>query len=147
MRFSTKGRYGVRAMLDIALNSAEGPVLMRDIAARQGISAQYLEHLISPLIKAGLMRSMRGARGGLFLAKQPEDIILSEVIEILEGSLAPVECVDNPRVCERSSSCVTRDLWQDMKNAALGVLSSVTLRDLMERHQKKVHLNPDVYSI
>jgi Rrf2 family transcriptional regulator, cysteine metabolism repressor len=147
MRFSTKGRYGVRAMLDIALNSAEGPVLMRDIAARQGISAQYLEHLISPLIKAGLLRSMRGARGGLFLAKQPEDIILSEVIEILEGSLAPVECVDNPRVCERSSSCVTRDLWQDMKNAALGVLSSVTLRDLMERHQKKVHLNPDVYSI
>lgn len=147
MRFSTKGRYGVRAMLDIALNSSEGPVLMRDIASRQSISAQYLEHLISPLIKAGLLRSRRGARGGLFLARAPEDIRLSEVIEILEGSLAPVECVDNPLVCQRSASCATRDIWVDIKNAALGVLAPLTLRDLMERHHEKVRSNLDIYSI
>jgi Rrf2 family cysteine metabolism transcriptional repressor len=150
MRFSTKGRYGVRALLDVALNSGQGPVLLKDVARRQGISAQYLEHLISPLIKAGFLRSMRGARGGLTMAKPPGEIRLSRVIEILEGSIAPVECVDNPQICPRSDYCVTRDVWEDMKRAMLEVLDSLTVEDLMERHRRKEKTRSsaeDIYAI
>src|SRR4030042_3121186 len=122
MRLSTKGRYGVRALLDVALHNETGPVLLKDIARRQDVSAQYLEHLISPLIKAGILRSRRGSRGGMSLGRTPDEINLSQVVEILEGSLAPVECVDNPEVCSRSSSCVTRDVWVELKAATVGVL-------------------------
>lgn len=137
MRLSTKGRYGVRALIDIALNGDSGPVLLKDIANRQGISAQYLEHLVAPLIRAGILRSIRGARGGMALAKPPEQIKLSRVIEVLEGSVAPVECVDNPALCNRSNECAARDVWGDMKAAILGVLDSVTLKDLMDRQRSK----------
>lgn len=137
MRLSTKGRYGVRALVDIALNGDGGPVLLKDIANRQGISAQYLEHLVAPLIRAGILRSIRGARGGMALAKPPEQIKLSRVIEVLEGSVAPVECVDNPALCNRSNECAARDVWGDMKAAILGVLDSVTLKDLMDRQRSK----------
>jgi Rrf2 family cysteine metabolism transcriptional repressor len=147
MKLSTKGRYGVRALLDIALNCESGPVLLKDIAKRQGISAQYLEHLVSPLIKAGVVRSIRGARGGITLAKSPEEIRLSQVIEILEGSVAPVECVDDPGICSRSSFCVTRDVWEELKRAMVGVLDSVTLKDLVERHKEKGQPKSGVYSI
>jgi len=147
MRFSTKGRYGVRALLDVALNSDGGPVLLRDVARRQGISAQYLEHLIAPLIKAGFIRSMRGARGGLTLGKPPRDIPLSRIIDILEGSLAPVECVDNPDICPRSEYCVTRDIWEEMKQAMQDVLDPLTLEDLMARHRKKTKGAEDIYAI
>ena len=137
MRLSTKGRYGVRALLDVALNGEKGPVLLKEIAQRQDVSAQYLEHLISPLIKAGVLRSQRGSRGGISLSRIPEDIRLSQVVEILEGSVAPVECVDNSDVCPRSASCATRDVWVEMKAAAVGVLGSITLKDLVERHKRK----------
>ncbi len=147
MRLSTKGRYGVRALLDVALNSKAGPVLLKDIARRQDVSAQYLEHLISPLIRAGILRSQRGSRGGISLGKMPEDISLSQVVEILEGSVAPVECVDNPDICSRSDSCVTRDVWVEMKAATVGVLEAITLKDLMERQKRKAGGRADVYSI
>jgi len=147
MKFSTKGRYGVRALLDVALNSKGSPVLLRDVARRQGVSAQYLEHLIAPLIKAGFLRSMRGARGGLTLGKPPRDIELSRVIDILEGSLAPVECVDNPDLCPRSDYCVTRDVWDEMKRAMQDVLDSLTLEDLITRHKKKIKGREDIYDI
>jgi Rrf2 family protein len=137
MRLSTKGRYGVRALLDVALNGEKGPVLLKDIARRQDVSGQYLEHLISPLIKAGVLRSQRGSRGGISLGRIPEDINLSQVVEILEGSVAPVECVDNSDVCARSASCATRDVWVEMKAVAVGVLASITLKDLVERHKRK----------
>src|SRR5512136_1641075 len=128
MRLSTKGRYGVRALVDIAINGDDGPVLLKDIAKRQGISAQYLEHLVAPLIRAGILRSIRGAKGGIALARAPEEIRLSHVIEVLEGSVAPVECVDNPALCARSDECATRDVWSDIKAAILGVLDSITLK-------------------
>lgn len=147
MRLSTKGRYGVRALLDVALNSKAGPVLLKDIARRQDVSAQYLEHLISPLIRAGILRSQRGSRGGISLGKVPEDISLSQVVEILEGSVAPVECVDNPGICARSDSCVTRDVWVEMKAATVGVLEAITLKDLMERQKRKAGKRADAYSI
>ena len=137
MKLSTRGQYGARALLDIALHYDGNPVLLKDIAKRQAISVQYLEHLISPLIKAGVVRSMRGARGGVTLAKLPEEIKLSQVIQILEGSTAPVECVDDPKVCPRSDFCVTRDVWEEMKRAMTRVLESTTLQDLVERQREK----------
>ena len=147
MRLSTKGRYGVRALLDIALNGDGGPVLLRDIAKRQDISAQYLEHLVAPLIRAGILRSIRGAKGGIALAKPPEQIRLSQVIEVLEGSVAPVECVDNAALCSRSNECVTRDVWSDVKAAIMGVLESLTVKDLMDRQKARFPSKSETYSI
>jgi Rrf2 family protein len=147
MRLSTKGRYGVRALVDIALNSDGAPVLLKDIAKRQGISAQYLEHLVAPLIRAGILRSIRGAKGGIALARPPEEIRLDRVIEVLEGSVAPVECVDNAGLCARSDECATRDVWIDIKAAIMGVLESLTVKDLMERQKAKSPSKSETYSI
>ena len=133
--------------MDIALNSDGGPVLLKDIARRQDISAQYLEHLVAPLIRAGILRSIRGAKGGIALAKPPEEIRLSRVIEVLEGSLAPVECVDNAALCARSAQCVTRDVWGEIKAAIMGVLESLTLKDLMDRQRAKAPSKSETYSI
>ena len=136
MKLSTRGRYGTRLLLDLALHQG-GPVLLKDIARREQISLWYLEHLITPLITAGIIRSTRGARGGVSLAKAPDRIKLSEVIQLLEGSVAPVECVNNPEICARSKLCVTRDVWSELKKAINGVLESTTLRDLVERQKRK----------
>jgi len=147
MKLSTKGRYATRALLDLALNQGERPVLLKDIAQRQQISLSYLEHLVAPLIAGGLVRSTRGARGGVSLAKPPEEIRLSEVIQLLEGSVAPVECVDNPGICRRSTSCVTRDIWGELKQALDGVLESTTLQDLVERQRRKEQPKQGMYYI
>ncbi len=147
MRLSTKGRYGIRAMLDLALNSSEGPVLLRDIAKRQEVSEKYLEHSISALRKAGLVRSIRGARGGYVLAKLPSQIRLSEIMEVLEGSMAPVECVDDPQVCQRAQLCVTRDIWAKMKEAIDNILESITLQDMVEQQNRKKNSKAIVYNI
>lgn len=147
MRLSTKGRYGARAMLDLALNSGEGPILLRDIARRQEVSEKYLEHSITALRKAGLVRSIRGARGGYVLAKSPSQIRLSEIMEVLEGSMAPVECVDDPQVCQRAQLCVTRDIWAKMKEAIDNILESITLQDMVERQNRKKNSKAIVYNI
>ena len=137
MKLSTKGRYGTRALLELALHQGDGPVLLKDIAQRQQISLQYLEHLIAPLIAGGIILSTRGAKGGVLLAKPPEQVRLSEVIQLLEGSTAPVECVNNPEACDRSQFCVTRDVWGELKRAMDDVLESTTLQDLVERQKMK----------
>jgi len=137
MKLSTRARYGTRALLDLALHSGEGAVPLKDIARRQEISLPYLEHLITPLMAGGLVRSTRGARGGVLLLKHPRDIKLSEVLQLLEGSIAPVDCVNNPKICPRSDLCVTRDIWGDMKKVMDGVLESTTLQDLVERQKQK----------
>ena len=137
MKVSTRARYGSRALLDLALHWGNEPVTLKEIAHRQDISLHYLEHLISPLVGAGIVRSTRGARGGVQLAKPPQNIKLSEVIQLLEGSTTPVECIDNPESCPRYELCVTRDIWDEIKKAIDGVLESITLQDLVERHKKK----------
>ncbi len=147
MRLSTKGRYGVRALVDIALHGDGGPVMLKDIAQRQAISAQYLEHLMAPLIRAGILRSVRGPRGGIALARPPEEITLSLVIQVLEGSMAPVECVDNPGICTRSDQCAARDVWSEVKAAVTGVLESTTLRDMMEKQRRKAPSRSETYTI
>ncbi len=147
MRLSTKARYGTRALLDIALHGGGRPVLLRDIARRQQISPLYLVHLIAPLITAGIMRSTRGARGGVWLAKAPREIKLSEVIELLEGPLTLVECIDDPKYCPRSDTCVTRDIWSELKKAINGVLESKTLQDLVEMEEQKEKQEKEMYYV
>ena len=147
MKLSTRGRYATRALLDLALHHDEEPVLLKDIAQRQEISLPYLEHLITPLIAGGLVRSTRGAKGGISLAKPPEEIKLVEVIQLLEGSIAPVECVTNPEICPRSASCVARDVWGEIKRAINGVLQSTTLQDLVERQKMKRQSGATMYHI
>lgn len=134
-------------MLDLALHYGEGPVLLKDIAKRQQISGRYLEHLIVSLKVAGLVNSMRGARGGFTLAKPPSQIRLSEIIQIVEGSIAPVQCVDDPKVCSLSDLCVTRDVWAEMKKAMSGVLESITLQDLVQRQREKEKPEAVMYHI
>ena len=147
MKLSTKGRYGTRALLDLALHRGEGPVLLKDIAQRQEISPWYLEHLIAPLIAGGIIRSARGIGGGVSLARPPEQVRLSEVVQLLEGSIVPVECVSNPEVCSRSKFCVTRDIWAELKRAMNGVLESTTLQDLVERQKRKEQPEEVMYYI
>ena len=147
MRLSTKGRYATRAMLDLALHFDEGPILIKDISKRQGISKQYLEQLFIPLRAAGLVRATRGAGGGFTLAKLPSQIKLSEIIQVMEGSASPVECVDNARICSRSDSCVTREVWAEMKEAIGKVLEFTTLQDLVQRQRGKEQAEAGTYQI
>ena len=147
MKLSTRGRYGTRALLDLAFHYGEGPVPLKDIARRQQISLQYLEHIITPLVSAEIIRSTPGVRGGVWLARLPQEVKLSEVIGILEGSMAPAECVNNPEICDRSELCVTRDIWNELKEAMNGVLESTTLQDLVERQKGKEQLEEVMYHI
>lgn len=132
MKISTKGRYGMRAMIDLAAHEGNGPILLRDIAGRQQISERYLEQLILMLKSAGLVKSTRGARGGFALARAANEIRLSEVLRALEGSLVLVECVDDPKTCSRVDSCVTRDVWQEITDAILSILDSKSLKDMVD---------------
>jgi Rrf2 family protein len=147
MKLSTRGRYGLRALLDLAVHQGEGMVLLKDIARRQEVSLPYLEHLITPLIAGGLVKSTRGARGGVLLLKPPAEVKLTEVVQLLEGSIAPVDCVNDPRVCSRSASCVTRDIWIQIKDAIIQVLDSTTLQDLVERQRQKEQTETGMYHI
>jgi Rrf2 family protein len=147
MKLSTKGRYGARMMLDLALHSGNGPVLLKDIAERQEISEKYLGHLVAPLKAAGLINSTRGAHGGYMLAKSPAEITMREVIQALEGTLSLAECVHAPRVCRRVKSCVTRDILGEMSEKMVEVLESSTLQDMINRQRQKEQLQPLVYSI
>jgi Rrf2 family cysteine metabolism transcriptional repressor len=136
MKISTRTRYGMRALVDLALRSNNQTVQLKDIAARQNISLSYLEHLIIPLIAAGLIQSTRGAHGGIKLAKPTDQINLNEIMEILEGPLFPVDCLKGTD-CARSGVCATQDVWGDLKIAMEGVLKSKTLRDLAEEQKLK----------
>ena len=147
MKLSTRGRYGTMALLDLALHWGNEPVPLKEIAHRQNISLPYLEHLIAPLIGAGIVGSTRGARGGVQLVRSPGEVKLSEVIPLLEGSTAPVECLNNPESCARYDFCVTRDVWAEMKKAMDSVLESTTLQDLVERQKKKEQSAEAMYYI
>ncbi len=147
MKLSTRGQYGTRALLDLALRSGERPVPLKDIARRQQISLRYLEHLMTPLIVGGMVRSTRGRRGGVLLARRPEEIKLSEVIRLLEGSIALVECINNPETCDRFRFCVTRDVWAELGKAMNGVLESTTLQDLVKRQKRKERPEAVMYYI
>lgn len=147
MKLSTRSRYGTRALLEIAVHQGEGPLILKEIAKNQQISLPYLEHLIAPLITGGIIRSTKGPRGGVNIARHPDEIKLSEVIGLLEGSMALVDCVVDPDICERSEFCITRDIWSELKMAMDQVLESTTLQDLVERHRVKKNQETSMYYI
>lgn len=147
MKISTKGRYGTRALLDVAMYQNEGPVQLKTIAERQQISVSYLEHIVAPLISAGMLRSVRGVNGGVLLARPAKEIKMSEVIQVLEGSVAPSACVDDPGVCPRSDRCATRDIWTELKEAMYSILESTTIHDLVERQKARERHEAITYSI
>lgn len=133
MKLSTKARYGLRAVVDLAANHRNNPVPMTRIAGRQGISRKYLHAILSLLKSAGLVRSVRGAQGGYALARDPSEIHVLDVLEALEGSLSVADCVEDRSVCERAADCVTREVWRDLSRAIEDVLSRTTLADLLSR--------------
>ncbi|MEN6350576.1 MAG: Rrf2 family transcriptional regulator [Syntrophomonas sp.] len=134
MKLSTKGRYGVRAMLDIAQSQAEGPVAIHNIAKRQNLSNRYLEQLLIPLKQAGLVKSIRGSQGGYVLGRKPSEITVGDIIRVLEGPISPVDCVSerNPDDCERADFCVTRKIWSRLRDSMVDVLDSYSLEGLLK---------------
>lgn len=134
MRLSTKGRYGLRAMIEIASRQGEGPVTIHLIAEQQGLSERYLEQLLIPLKQAGLVKSVRGAQGGYVLGQNAEDITAGDIIRVLEGPIAPVECISekHPEECGRAEMCVTRGIWSQVRDAISEILDSYSLQDLVE---------------
>ena len=139
LQLSTKGRYGSRAMLDLALRYGQGPIMVREIAGRQQLSEKYLEQILSELRKAGLVISFQGKKGGFKLARPPEDITLREVLEVLEGSFAPVRCVEDKAFCKRSDACSMRDVWENLRTAQVNVLDEWNLEKLMKFENEKLN--------
>lgn len=140
MKISTKGCYGLRALVDLAQHQGEGPVLMRAIAERQGLSRKYLHALLTSLRAAGMVRSMRGSGGGYVLARPPSDLPVLEILQALEGSLDVAPCVGHPGVCQRSSACAGHDVWTELSRALASWLQGLTLADLVARQAEKGNL-------
>lgn len=140
MKLSTKVRYGTRAMLDLATYYGNGPVLLRDIAQRQEISLKYLDRILSSLKAAGLVKTLRGAKGGYVLNSPPSKITLKQILEALEGPLDLVECINNKNFCHRVNLCVMHDIWHELTKTMEAVLKSTTLGDLVvkDKNKKKV---------
>lgn len=126
-------------MFDLAQHMGEGPISLKSIAERQGISEHYLEQLISGLRKTGLVKSVRGAQGGYVLGREPEKIRVGDIIRVLEGPIAPVDCVseEDPESCLKAEFCVTRTIWEKVRDSIAGVLDSITLADMVEDAAKK----------
>jgi len=143
MQMSTKGRYGLRVMMELAARQGRGPVSAEVIAHNQALSSQYIHLLTNGLRTAGLIRAVRGPSGGYVLARDPSTITALEVITALEGDLAPTRCVEDSTVCERSGQCVAREVWSEVASAVHGVLSRITLADLAARQRTRTEESPD----
>jgi Rrf2 family iron-sulfur cluster assembly transcriptional regulator len=139
MKLSTRSRYGVRLMLDMALHSQDGPIRLGVIAERQAIPVKYLEQIIIPLKKAMYVASVRGPRGGHLLAKPADQITVGEIVNLLEGGIDLTKCTKNPEVCDRSEHCITRFIWKETTDAINDRLEAITFSDLV----KKTHGRTD----
>ena len=139
MKISTKGRYAVRVMLDLATNNTGEYIKVKEIASRQEISEKYLEHIISVLNKAGYVKSIRGAQGGYKIARDPSNYTVGMILRLTEGSLNPVACLDDEiNECERCDTCETLEVWKDLAKAINSVVDHVTVADLVERQQERI---------
>ena len=135
MKISTKGRYALRLMLDLAMDDTGMPVSVKDIASRQDISEKYLEQIISMLNKAEFVKSIRGAQGGYLLTKSPSEYTVGMILRLAEGNLAPVNCIEEGNgTCERAGKCVSAILWKKVHDAVNGVIDETTLQDLIDWH-------------
>lgn len=137
MKISTKGRYGLRILLDLATHQKKGPVNLGDISERQGISEKYLWQVINLAKASGLISSTRGPKGGYTVAKPTDQITILEIITALEGPIILVDCLDKAEACDRNSTCVTRDVWAQIEGSMKKVMSSITLQDLVEKQEAK----------
>ena len=146
MKMSTKGRYGLRVMIELASHFGRGPMLVDAIAKSQGISSKYIHVLVTGLKSAGLVRAVRGPNGGYELTRSPSRITALEVVSTLEGRSAPVECVENDSSCPRAGRCAARDVWCEVASAVDGVLASLTLDQLATKQQAKQE-EPATYQI
>jgi len=136
MKLSTRSRYGIHAMYDLACCGAEEPQSIKAIAERQGIPEAYLEQLIGPLRRSGLVRSVRGAQGGYLLAERPEDITVGQVIRALEGDLNLIDCLSEEDACGKSRSCATRIVWRKLRDGVNQILDGITLKDMIDDHER-----------
>jgi Rrf2 family protein len=149
MKLSTKGRYGLKAMLDLAVHNSEGYISLKSIAERQEISENYLEQLFAILKKAELVKSIRGAQGGYIIANRPEAVTVGSILRALEGSLAPVDCVTEvePVMCDRSGKCITKFIWTRIRDKINEVVDSITLQDLVDEYNQTNKNEDYVYFI
>lgn len=138
MKLSTKGRYGLKAMFDLAIHDGDLPIPLKSIAERQQISDHYLEQIISGLRKSGLVNSVRGPQGGYMLAHKPSEITVGDIIRVLEGPLGPSDCVleDESVLCKDADHCVTRLVWEKIRLSISDVIDSITLQDMLDDHEK-----------
>ena len=139
MKISTRGRYALRLMLDLALNDNDQYITIKSISERQEISGKYLEQIISVLNRAGYVKSVRGAQGGYKLAKPAQEYTVGMILRLIEGSLAPVACMDDePNACPRRGKCATLSVWEKVNKAVSEVVDNITLKDLVEEQRAKL---------
>lgn len=134
MKLTTKGRYGLRLMLDLAMHQGYGPILLKDIASRQNLSEKYLWSLIAPLKAGGYIRSMRGAKGGYMLAKPADEITLKDIVTTLEGNLCLVDCVYDDNFCNRSTNCISHCVWRDISAQVSDIFENFTLASMLQNY-------------
>jgi Rrf2 family protein len=137
MKMSTRTRYGIRAVFELALYYGKGPVQLKRIAEKQDISVKYLEQLIAILKTGGFVKSIRGSKGGYILAKKPSEIKLNDCVKCLEGQLNPVECVEDDDYCQRSEDCIVKQVWIKVTQAVENILQSITLQDLVDQAENQ----------
>ena len=142
MKISTKGRYALRLMIDLAQHDAGGYIPLRDISRRQEISAKYLEQIVVQLSRAGFVTSTRGAQGGYQLARHPSEYTVGDILRITEGSLAPVACLEHePIDCARANECITLDFWRELYNVINQYVDSVTLDELVSNEKNTLNFS------
>jgi len=137
VKISTKGRYGVRFMLDLAVHGKEGVVTLKAVARRQQISEKYLWQVVTPLKSAGLIAATVGAKGGYALARDPAKVTLKDILDPLEGDCALVKCTKRASACSRSSACVAREIWQEVSRALARAMEKITLKTMLEKYAVK----------
>lgn len=143
MKLSTKGKYGLKAMFELALSSNGEPISLKHIAKEQGISDQYLEQIFSLLKKAGLVKSVRGAQGGYYISKDLNEITVADILKVLEGDMAFTECLLDKDACENFDSCSTRYVWAKIKESIEEVTQSISLQDMIDDYKSNFNYRDD----
>ncbi len=148
MKLSTRSRYGLRLLVELAMAPEDTTMFLGEIAKQQDISEKYLSKLVIPLRGANLIISRRGANGGYMLARDPKDITMKEIVEALEGELFPLDCVKDPEICSRNPRCASHDVWVDLHNTISEYLNGITLDSVVDKYRKKLHKHdPFIYTI
>ncbi len=147
MKLSARACHGTRALIELAKHWRQGPTLLKDIARKENVSLPYLARLMAPLIAAGLVGSTRGVHGGVWLVKPPGEIGLGELVRLLDGPIAPMECVSNPDSCENAGTCAPRGVWLEVEKAVLETLNATTLADLVSQQEQLERATEVMYYI